>query len=176
MSSTPFDHIPVADPGQPDLTSVPRFLWWIGKKQRRIVLTGTFFGIINLLCVAVMPGVLGRGIQAIADEEQAELRRWVLVALLVGVLQAAAGIMRHRRAVGSWISAATRLQQLVARKAVDLGADLPRLVSTGEVSAINSNDVERVARVYDLIPRLSGAIISFFFVSILLISSSPLLD
>jgi ABC-type multidrug transport system fused ATPase/permease subunit len=175
MFISPFDHLPVADPGRPVLTSVPRFLWWIGKKQRRIVLTGTFFGIINLLCVAVMPGVLGRGIQAIADEQQSELRRWVLVALLVGVLQAAAGILRHRRAVGSWISAATRLQQLVARKAVDLGADLPRLVSTGEVSAINSNDVERVARVYDLIPRLSGAVISFFFVSILLISSSPTL-
>jgi len=77
--------------------------------------------------------------------------------------------------VGSWISAATRLQQLVARKAVDLGADLPRLVSTGEVSAINSNDVERVARVYDLIPRLSGALVSFFVVSILLINSSPTL-
>lgn len=175
MSSTPFDHIPVTDPGTPKLSSVPRFLWWIGTKQRRIVLTGTFFGIINLLCVAIMPGVLGRGIQAIADEQQQELQRWVLVALGVGVLQAAAGIMRHRRAVGSWISAATRLQQLVARKAVDLGADLPRLVSTGEVSAINSNDVERVARVYDLIPRLSGAIISFFFVSIILISSSPTL-
>ncbi|MEY2663977.1 MAG: hypothetical protein RIR35_785, partial [Actinomycetota bacterium] len=93
----------------------------------------------------------------------------------LGLLQAAAGILRHRRAVGSWISAATRLQQLVARKAVDLGADLPRLVSTGEVSAINSNDVERVARVYDLIPRLSGAIVSFFVVSVLLINSSPTL-
>lgn len=175
MSSSPFDHLPVIDPGKPDLTSVPRFLWWIGKKQSRIVLTGTFFGILNLLCVAVMPGVLGRGIQAIADENQPELRRWVLAALSLGVLQAATGILRHRRAVGSWISAATRMQQLVARKAVHLGADLPRLVSTGEVSAINSNDVERVARVYDLIPRLSGAIISFFFVSIILISSSPTL-
>ena len=57
MSSSPFDHLPVIDPGKPDLTSVPRFLWWIGKKQSRIVLTGTFFGILNLLCVAVMPGV-----------------------------------------------------------------------------------------------------------------------
>jgi ABC-type multidrug transport system fused ATPase/permease subunit len=144
-------------------------------KQRRIIATGVFFGVINLLCVAIMPGVLGRGIQAIADQKNDELQRWVLVALLIGTIQAAAGILRHRRAVGSWISAATRLQQLVARKAVDLGADLPRLVSTGEVSAINSNDVERVARVYDLIPRLTGAIVSFIFVSILLITSSQTL-
>ena len=175
MYRTPFDHIPEVDPGKPDMRSVPQFLWWIGVNQKRIVLTGTFFGVINLLCVAIMPGVLGRGIQAIADSRSDQLRQAVLFALLLGTCQAAAGIMRHRRAVGSWISAATRLQQLVARKAVDLGADLPRLVSTGEVSAINSNDVERVARVYDLIPRLSGAIISFIFVSILLISSSPTL-
>lgn len=175
MSRTPFDHIPEIDPGKPDVRSVPRFLWWIGVNQRRIVLAGTFFGIINLLCVAIMPGILGRGIQAIADNNEAQLKQAVLFALLLGACQAAAGILRHRRAVGSWISAATRLQQLVARKAVDLGADLPRLVSTGEVSAINSNDVERVARVYDLIPRLSGAIISFIFVSTLLITSSPTL-
>ena len=175
MHRTPFDHVPEIDPGTPDVRSVPRFLWWIGVNQKRIVLTGTFFGIINLLCVAIMPGVLGRGIQAIADSNDAELRQTVLFALVLGICQAAAGILRHRRAVGSWISAATRLQQLVARKAVDLGADLPRLVSTGEVSAINSNDVERVARVYDLIPRLSGAIISFIFVSVLLVSSSPTL-
>lgn len=175
MHRTPFDHVPEIDPGTPDVRSVPRFLWWIGVNQKRIVLTGTFFGIINLLCVAIMPGVLGRGIQAIADSNDDHLRQAVLFALLLGICQAAAGILRHRRAVGSWISAATRLQQLVARKAVDLGADLPRLVSTGEVSAINSNDVERVARVYDLIPRLSGAIISFLFVSVLLVSSSPTL-
>jgi ABC-type multidrug transport system fused ATPase/permease subunit len=175
MSRTPFDHVPVEDPGAPNLASVPRFLLWVALKQRRIIATGVFFGVINLLCVAIMPGVLGRGIQAIADQKNEELQQWVLVALLIGTIQAAAGILRHRRAVGSWISAATRLQQLVARKAVDLGADLPRLVSTGEVSAINSNDVERVARVYDLIPRLTGAIVSFVFVSILLITSSPTL-
>ena len=175
MPRTPFDHLPVIDPGVPNLTSTRKFILWVGWKQRRIIATGTFFGILNLLCVAIMPGVLGHGIQAIADRDNNALYRWVLAALSIGIVQAAAGILRHRRAVGSWISAATRLQQLIVRKAVDLGADLPRLVSTGEVSAINSNDVERVARIYDLIPRLSGGIISFFFVSGILITSSPTL-
>jgi len=175
MPRTPFDHLPVIDPGSPDLRSTRQFLLWVGWRQRRIIATGTFFGIINLLCVAIMPGVLGHGIQSIAEGKNDSLYRWVLVALAIGLIQAGAGIMRHRRAVGSWISAATRLQQLIVRKATDLGADLPRLVSTGEVSAINSNDVERVARIYDLIPRLSGGIISFLFVSGILISSSPTL-
>ena len=173
MSPTPFDHIPVSDPGTPDLQSTSRFIFWIGKNQRRIILTGTFFGIVNLLCVALMPGILGRGIQSIADNRDADLIHWVKIALLIGVIQAGAGIMRHRRAVASWISAASRLQQLISRQAVHLGADLPRLVSTGEVSAINSNDVERVARIYDLIPRMTGAIISFIVVAILLITSAP---
>lgn len=175
MPRTPFDHLPAIDPGSPDLRSTRQFLLWVGWRQRRIIATGTFFGIINLLCVAIMPGVLGHGIQSIAEGKNDSLYRWVLVALAIGLIQAGAGIMRHRRAVGSWISAATRLQQLIVRKATDLGADLPRLVSTGEVSAINSNDVERVARIYDLIPRLSGGIISFLFVSGILISSSPTL-
>lgn len=175
MARTPLDHLPVVDPGTPDFRSVRRFLFWIGWNQRRVLFFGMIFGIINLLCVANMPGVLGHGIQAIADNNQSELRQWVLIAIAIGITQATAGILRHRRAVASWISAATRLQQLITRKAVQLGADLPRLISTGEVSAINSNDVERVSRIYDLIPRLSGAIISFLFVSLLLITQSPTL-
>lgn len=175
MARTPLDHLPVIDPGTPDLRSIRRFLLWIAWRQRRVLFWGMLFGILNLLCVAVMPGVLGHGIQSIADNNQSELQRWVLIAVLIGITQATSGILRHRRAVASWISAATRLQQLITRKAVELGADLPRLISTGEVSAINSNDVERVSRIYDLIPRLSGAIVSFLFVSILLINSSPTL-
>ena len=80
MSRTPFDHLPVIDPGQPDLRSTRRFILWVGWNQRRIIATGTFFGILNLLCVAVMPGVLGRGIQSIADGHNDSLDRWVLVA------------------------------------------------------------------------------------------------
>ena len=85
MSRTPFDHLPVIDPGIPDLRSVRHFIFWVGKNQRRIIATGTFFGILNLLCVAIMPGILGRGIQAIADENSEQLKTWVLVALSVEI-------------------------------------------------------------------------------------------
>ena len=78
MPRTPFDHLPVIDPGVPNLTSTRKFILWVGWKQRRIIATGTFFGILNLLCVAIMPGVLGHGIQAIADRDNNALYRWVL--------------------------------------------------------------------------------------------------
>ncbi len=170
---TPFDHVPFHDPGIPDISSVPAFLFWIGKSQWWIITTGTFFGIIAFSSLAVMPGFLGKGIQAIADHNQADVNRWALTIMCVGVIQSIAGVLRHRRALGGWVVAATRLQQIITRKAASLGADLPRLVSTGEVVSVNSNDVERVARAFDLIPRLSGAIISFIFVSVILIQSSP---
>jgi len=43
---------------------------------------------------------------------------------------ALAGILRHRKAVNNWIAAASRIQQLVARRASELGGDLVRLLDT----------------------------------------------
>jgi len=170
---TPFDHVPFYDPGLPNISSTFAFLFWIGRNQSRIILTGSFFGILSFACLASMPGLLGRAVQAIADHNQNALNRWAVAIIALGAIQSFSSIARHRRGVGSWISAATRLKQIIARKASELGADLPRLVSTGEVVSVNNNDVERIARGFDNIPRLIGAIISFFYVSVLLIRSSP---
>lgn len=170
---TPFDHVPYFDPGQPDISSTFAFLFWIGRNQLRIILTGSFFGILSFACLASMPGLLGRAVQAIADHNNDELNKWAVAIIALGAIQSFSSIARHRRGVGSWISAATRLKQIIARKASELGADLPRLVSTGEVVSVNNNDVERIARGFDNIPRLIGAIVSFFYVSVLLIRSSP---
>ncbi len=170
---TPFDHVPYFNPGQPDISSTFAFLYWIGRNQSRIILSGSFFGILSFACLASMPGLLGRAVQAIADHDQKALNTWALAIIVLGAVQSFSSISRHRRGAGSWIAAATRLKQIIARKASDLGADLPRLVSTGEVVSVNNNDVERIARGFDNIPRLIGAIVSFFYVSVLLIRSSP---
>lgn len=172
-SRTPFDHVPFIDPGQPDISSPFAFLYWIGRNQSRIILSGSFFGILSVACLAIMPGFLGKAVQAIADHDQPALTQWSLSIIGLGIFQSITSVLRHRRAAGSWIITANRLKQVIARKACELGADLPRLISTGEVVSVNNNDVERVARGYDNIPRLIGSVISFVFVSILLINSSP---
>ena len=171
--SSPLDSLPFYDPGSPDISSPFAFLLWIARKQLRVILSGTVFGILGMASLAAMPGFLGKAIQAIADHDQRTLTRWVLVIFALGIGQSIAGVLRHRWAVASWIIAATRLKQIIARKASELGADLPRLISTGEVVSVNNNDVERMARGYDNIPRLIGSIISFIFVAIILIRSSP---
>ncbi len=169
---TPIDHVPFSDPGDPSLSSIPAFLWWMGKNQWWIIISGTFFGVISFVSLAIMPKFLGQAIQAIADKDQTALNRGVTTILLIALFQPMASVLRHRRAFGGWVVAATRLQQIIARKAAALGADLPRLVSTGEVVSVNSNDVERVARTFDMMPRLMGAILSFIFVSVMLIKSA----
>lgn len=167
------DSLPFYDPGIPKISSPFAFLLWIARNQIKVILIGSVFGILSIASLAVMPGFLGRAVQAIADHNQGALTRWVFTIFALGIAQSVAGVLRHRWAVASWIIAATRLKQIIARKASELGADLPRLISTGEVVSVNNNDVERMARGFDNIPRLIGSIISFIFVAIVLIRSSP---
>ncbi|MFZ2228230.1 MAG: ABC transporter ATP-binding protein [Candidatus Nanopelagicaceae bacterium] len=170
---SPMDVVPFHDPGNPSISSPAALLFWLARHQVRVILFGTVFGIMSTLTLAVMPGFLGRAVQAIADHDEVALRKWVLIVFALGFTQSIAGVIRHRWAVASWIITATRMKQIIARKASELGADLPRLISTGEVVSVNNNDVERMARGFDNIPRLIGSIISFIFVSIMLIQSSP---
>jgi ABC-type multidrug transport system fused ATPase/permease subunit len=76
-------------------------------------------------------------------------------------------------AVTNWIAAASRVQQLVARHAVALGADLTAQVATGEVVAVSSNDVERIGGAFDVSARFAGAVVSFLAVTAVLLNASP---
>jgi ABC-type multidrug transport system fused ATPase/permease subunit len=172
---TPLSHLPLTDPGTPVLTSAPKLMWWLAMGMKRLLFTGTFFGIVGIGSMAAMPGFIGQAVQAVSDNEQHRVNLWAGLILLLGAFTAWTTIMRHRRALAMWITCASRLQQLVALQAKNLGADLPRYVSTGEVVSVNSNDVERVARGFDLIPRFVGAVISFVVVSIILVRGAPTL-
>ena len=143
--------------------------------MKRLLISGTLFGIVGIGSMAAMPGFIGEAVQAVSDNDQHRVNLWAGLILLLGGFTAWATIMRHRRALAMWITCASRLQQLIALQAKNLGADLPRYVSTGEVVSVNSNDVERVARGFDLIPRFIGAVISFIVVAIVLVRGSSTL-
>ncbi len=88
------------------------------------------------------------------------------------IVQAVAGVMRHRRAVTNFLTAAVRVQQLVARQASDLGGDLTRHVDAGEVASIGTTDVQRIGRLLDVSARGTGAVVSYVIVAALLFASS----
>jgi ABC-type multidrug transport system fused ATPase/permease subunit len=165
--------LPLDHPGVADHRSPGRFLWWLARGQWRTLVMGMVFGIIWMSSQAVLPALLGTAIdRGVAAKDTSALLTWTGLMLAVGLVQAVSGIIRHRYAVTNWLTAAYRTVQLVGRQSVDLGATLPRRVSTGEVVAIGTSDLSHLGQVMDVSARFSGAVVSFLLVSAILLSTS----
>ncbi|WBQ06518.1 ABC transporter ATP-binding protein [Kribbella sp. CA-293567] len=168
--------LPLADPGVPDHRSPARYLWWIARGQKATLAGGAAFGILWMGSQAFIPAVLGKAIdEGIAGRDTERLLLWASVLVGVGLLQAAAGIMRHRFAVVNWLSGAYRTVQVVTRKSAELGATLPKHLATGEVVSVGSGDLAYIGNLLDISARFAGAVVAFFIVATILLSSSPLL-
>jgi ABC-type multidrug transport system fused ATPase/permease subunit len=168
--------LPLADPGRPDTRSPARLLLWVGRRQLRTLAAGVLFGVIWMVAQALMPYVLGQAIDdGLAHGDDAALGRWVAALLALGVIQAAAGVMRHRVAVLNWLMASYRLIQVVAHHAARTGPAVRNKLSTGEVVATVSNDALRAGGAFDITARLAGAIASYAVVAVLLLSASTAL-
>jgi ABC-type multidrug transport system fused ATPase/permease subunit len=166
-------HLPLAHPGTADHRSPGRFLWWLAKGQWHTLLLAVFWAIVWMLCQAAMPAVVGLAIdRGVAAKDRETLLLLSALMLGIGVLQSAAGLLRHRLAVTNWLTAAYRVVQLVTRQAVHLGATLPKRVATGEVVAIGTNDLSHIGNAMDVVARAAGALASFAFVAFLLLRTS----
>lgn len=149
-----------------------RFLLWLARQQLPTVIGGGFFGALWMAAQSLIPAALGEAIDAVVHRDRGSLWLWSMVVLALGVVQAGAGVMRHRRAVTNFLTADVRVQQLVARKARDLGSDLPRQVDAGEVASIGTTDVQRIGHLLDVTARGTGAVVSYLLVAAILFSSS----
>ncbi|QNE18922.1 ABC transporter ATP-binding protein [Kribbella qitaiheensis] len=168
--------LPVADPGTPDHRSPARYLWWVARGQKATLAGGMAFGILWMASQAFIPAILGKAIdQGIADRNGDRLLQWTAALAAVGILQALAGIMRHRYAVSNWLSAAYRTVQVVTRKSADLGATLPKNLATGEVVSIGAGDLSYVGNLMEVCARFAGSIVSFAVVAFILLQSSTVL-
>ena len=165
--------LPFKEPGTPDTRSPARFLVWVGRQQVWTLLAGIFFGVVWMVSQALMPAAIGRAIQEgiVADDNQA-LAKWTLILLALGATQAGAGVMRHRCAVSNWLQASFRMAQVVAHHAARTGHAIKHEHSTGEVVATVTNDAMRAGGAFDITARLSGAIVSYIVVAIILLSAS----
>ena len=168
--------LPLADPGTPDHRSAARYLLWVARGQKATLAGGMTFGILWMGSQAFVPAVLGKAIdQGVAAGDFERLLLWTIVLFGIGVLQALAGIMRHRFAVVNWLSSAYRTVQLVTRKAADLGATLPKHLATGEVVSVGASDLAYIGNLMEILARFAGAIVAFVVVAVILLSSSTLL-
>ncbi|WP_371405033.1 ABC transporter ATP-binding protein/permease [Kribbella sp. NBC_00662] len=168
--------LPLADPGIPNHRSPARYLWWVAGGQARTLAGGMAFGIVWMGAQAFIPAILGRAIdEGIAAKDGERLLQWTALLFAVGVVQALAGIMRHRFAVTNWLMAAYRTVQVVTRKSAHLGATLPKHLATGEVVSVGAGDLAYIGNLMEVSARFAGAIVAFVVVAAILLSSSTTL-
>lgn len=166
--------LPLADPGVPDHRSPTRYLLWVARGQSRTLAGGMAFGILWMGSQAFIPAILGKAIdEGIAARDGDRLLQWTAALFAVGVVQALAGIMRHRFAVTNWLTAAYRTVQVVTRKSADLGATLPKNLATGEVVSIGAGDLAYIGNLMEISARFTGSIVAFVVVASILLSTSP---
>ncbi|TCO22063.1 ABC-type multidrug transport system fused ATPase/permease subunit [Kribbella steppae] len=168
--------LPLADPGVPDHRSPTRYLAWVARGQSRTLAGGMAFGILWMGSQAFIPAILGKAIdEGISARDGERLLQWTAALFVVGVVQALAGIMRHRFAVTNWLTAAYRTVQVVTRKSADLGATLPKHLATGEVVSVGAGDLAYVGNLMEVSARFAGAIVAFVVVASILLSTSTAL-
>ena len=165
--------LPVADPGRPDTRSPVRLLVWVGRHQVWTITISIVFGIVWMVAQALMPYAIGQAIQrGIVEADREALIRFCVLLGLLGILQAVAGVFRHRYAVQNWLQASYRLAQIVGHHAARSGDAVRSELSTGEVVATVSNDALRAGGAFDILARLVGSVVSYIVVAVILLSTS----
>ena len=131
------------------------------------------FGIVWMCGQAFVPFVVGRGIdKGITGHSTSALVEWSTVLLGVGIVQAVAGVMRHRWAVTNWMTGTFRCEQLLTRQAARLGASLTERVDLGDVVSSGTTDAGYVGNCLDITARAAGSIVSFIVVAVIMLLTS----
>ncbi|MFF4209426.1 ABC transporter transmembrane domain-containing protein [Streptomyces sp. NPDC001796] len=167
--------LPYPDPGVPDARSGPRFLWWLGRNQLGGQLKSLAWGLLHFLSVCGLPFCVGLAVQAVVDRSGARLALTGGLLLLCGAGLALGDTMLHRTAVTNWITAAARVQQLLARRTALLGSALTRRVAAGEVVAVSTGDVEKIGWFVEAVSRFSAAALTVVAVCVALVVYQPAL-
>ncbi|MET7983685.1 ABC transporter ATP-binding protein [Streptomyces sp. NPDC005281] len=167
--------LPYPDPGVPDARSGPRFLWWLGRNQLGGQFKALSWGLLHFLAVSALPFCVGLAVQSVVDRSGTRLA-------LTGALMAGCGacialgeLMLHRTAVTNWITAAARVQQLLARRTALLGSALTRRVAAGEVVAVSTGDVEKIGWFVEAVSRFTAAAVTVVVVCVALTVYQPAL-
>ncbi|MFC6157819.1 ABC transporter transmembrane domain-containing protein [Kribbella jiaozuonensis] len=165
--------IPFADPGVPDTRSGLRLIVWLEHQQLRGQALAVFWGLVYFGGIAAAPVAVGLAVQAAIDLSWPKLMLAGGLLLAFGAAKAGADSFFHRAVVTNWISTASRLQQLLMRKAAELGSLLTRRIAAGEVVAVSSGDVEKIGWFVEVLGRFAAALLTCFAVVIGLLFYEP---
>ncbi|MFF1600902.1 ABC transporter transmembrane domain-containing protein [Streptomyces mirabilis] len=167
--------LPYPDPGVPDARSGPRFLWWLGRNQLGGQFKALAWGLLHFVAVSGLPFCVGLAVQAVVDRSGTRLALTGGLLALCGACIALGDTMLHRAAVANWITAAARVQQLLAHKTAQLGSALTRRVAAGEVVAVSTGDVEKIGWFVEALSRFAAAALTVVLVCVGLVVYQPAL-
>lgn len=167
--------LPYPDPGVPDARSGPRFLRWLGRNQLGGQLKALAWGLLHFVAVSGLPFCVGLAVQAVVDRSGTRLALTGGLMALCGVGIALGETMLHRAAVTNWITAAARVQQLLAHKTAQLGSALTQRVAAGEVVAVSTGDVEKIGWFVEALSRFAAAAVTVVLVCVGLVVYQPAL-
>ncbi|MFD2468325.1 ABC transporter ATP-binding protein [Amycolatopsis silviterrae] len=166
---------PFPDIRLPERPTAVRYLLAVLRARPWLVLGAAVTGAGWSLPSALLPLVIGRGVDAIANGDTSALWRWALVAGVLGVVQALLGTGLHFAAYGMWLHGAGTTQRLVTDHTTRLGASLREAASTGNVVAVTSSDMNWIGNAFEVIGRTVGSIVAFVVIGIAMLGTSPLL-
>ncbi|MFE5185932.1 ABC transporter transmembrane domain-containing protein [Streptomyces sp. NPDC056628] len=167
--------LPYPDPGVPDARSGPRFLWWLFRNQLDGQFKALAWGLLHFLSVSALPFCVGVAVQAVVDRSGGRLALAGGLLALCCAGSALGDTFLHRTAVTNWITAAARVQQVLARKAAHLGSALTRRVAAGEVVAVSTGDVEKIGWFVEALSRFTAAAVTIVVVCVGLVVYQPAL-
>ncbi|MFD0265702.1 ABC transporter transmembrane domain-containing protein [Streptomyces sp. NPDC127106] len=165
--------LPHPDPGVPDVRSGPRFLLWLGRRQLGGQARSLCWGLVHFCGIAGLPYAVGAGVEAVVDRDGTRLLLVGGLLVLIGIATSVGDTMLHRTAVTNWITAAARVQQLLARKTAELGSALTRRVAAGEVVAVSTGDVEKIGWFVEAVSRFLAAAFAVVAICVGLLLYAP---
>jgi ABC-type multidrug transport system fused ATPase/permease subunit len=169
----PYRELPVNDPGSPDTGSPLRYLAWLARHQKWLLTLNALFGIGWMVAQALVWAAVGAAIDhGIERHSEGELFKWVAVVVVLGLIQAVCGGLRHQLAVTNWMSATFRTVQLIGRHISTTGPALTDEIPAGDIVNTVTADAMRIGGSYDSFARLAGAIVAWIVVSLILLSTS----
>lgn len=160
----------------PDTRSPMRFLLWLLRSQAGSLALSSVLSAVWLLPQFAGPYLVGRAIDAgIIGGDPEALGQWVGLLLGVMAIGAVGGVLSHTWVVRTWLISLYTTQKMVTRKSVQLGHVLPRRTPTGEVLSISGSDSEQFGQLSEVVANLVGAVVGFVVVTVLILTTSPLL-
>jgi ABC-type multidrug transport system fused ATPase/permease subunit len=133
-------------------------------------------GTLWLVPGALVPLVAGDAVDTgIAGGDTGALLRGVALVVALGLAQMAAGAALDFLSHGMWLHAASSTQRRLTSHVLGLGASLTPQVSSGDVTAVTTSDLNKIGNLFDTAGRFVGSVVAFGVVGVGLLGRSPLL-